>query len=101
MSTVSPMAEDGVVDSDIDTDESALMHLGYKQELKRSMDIYMSFSIGFTEVSALISVTSIFAYGLSTGGPILMVWGWLLTFIMSMIIAYNFAEICSVYPVAG
>lgn len=82
-------------------DTELLGKIGYEQELHRGMDGFMSFSIGFTEVSAVVSVTSIFSYGLSTGGPITMIWGWIITFFMTMSIALNFAEICSVFPCAG
>lgn len=86
------------------TDDSitdSLIDLGYKQELNRGMDGCMSFTIGYSGVSAILSVTSIFGYGLATGGPVMTVWGWLITFFMTMIIAINFAEMCSVYPCAG
>lgn len=72
-----------------------------EQELDRRMGGFMSFAIGFTEVNAIISVTSIFGYGLVTGGPALIVWGWLISFVMTLTIGYNFAELCSVYPSAG
>ena len=75
--------------------------VGYKQELARGMDGFMSFAIGFTEVNAIVSVTSILSYGLVTGGPVMIIWGWMITFVMTLTIAYNFAEICSVYPCAG
>jgi amino acid transporter len=75
--------------------------MGYVQELKRGMGSFMSFTIGFTEVAALVSISSMFTYGLSSGGPVVMIWGWLLTFFMTTSIAYNFAEICSVFPMAG
>lgn len=75
--------------------------LGYKQVLDRGMDGYMSFAIGYTEVNAVVSVTSILGYGLITGGPSAIIWGWLISFVMTMAIAYNFAEMCSLFPCAG
>ena len=87
-----------VVDED---DDAPMAEIGYKQELDRGMDGFMSFAIGFTEVNAVISVTSVLSYGLITGGPVTIVWGWLITFAMTMVIAYNFAEMCSVFPSAG
>lgn len=89
--------------SDISDGEDAvrLSKIGYDQQLDRGMDGFMSFSVGFTEVSVVVSVSSIFSYGLATGGPTMIIWGWLFTFMMTMAIASNFAEICSVYPCAG
>ena len=82
-------------------DNAPMADVGYKQELVRGMDGFMSFAIGFTEVNTIVSVTSVLTYGLVTGGPVTMVWGWIITFAMTMGIAYNFAEICSVFPCAG
>lgn len=82
-------------------DTEKLVKIGYEQKLHRGMDGFMSFTIGFTEVSAIISVTSILSYGLTTGGPVTIIWGWIITFTMTMTIAANFAEICSVFPCAG
>jgi hypothetical protein len=84
-----------------DNDDEKLVKIGYEQKLHRGMDGFMSFTIGFTEVSAIISVTSILSYGLTTGGPVTMIWGWIVTFFMTKSIAANFAEICSVFPCAG
>jgi hypothetical protein len=74
---------------------------GYKQQLVRGMDAFMSFTVGFTVVSPIVSITSILTYGLVTGGPLMMTWGWLITFVMTMVIGLNFADMCSVFPVAG
>lgn len=74
---------------------------GFKQLLVRGMTGFMSFAIGLSAVSPLLSVTSILSYGLATGGPVMMVWTWLITFFMSIIVACNFAEMCSVFPFTG
>ena len=90
------------IPDDFESDDNGhLADVGYKQELVRGMDGFMSFAIGFTEVNTIVSVTSVLTYGLVTGGPVTMVWGWIITFAMTMGIAYNFAEICSVFPCAG
>jgi amino acid transporter len=98
MQKVGPSTID--TDSD-DGDRQQMINMGYKQELSRGMNGFMSFAIGFTEVTALISLTSIFTFGLTTGGPVVMAWGWIITFVFTMIVALNFAEICSVFPCAG
>ena len=82
-------------------DNENMASLGYEQVLVRGMDGYMSFAIGYTEVNAIVSVTSILSYGLITGGPSTIMFGWLLSFAMTMIIALNFAEMCSLFPCAG
>lgn len=81
--------------------ESNVGHVGFKQLLARGMTGFMSFAIGLAAVSPLLSVTSILSYGLATGGPVMMVWTWLITFVMSIIVACNFAEMCSMFPYTG
>lgn len=90
-----------IKDDDHDDDHDRMAHMGYEQELQRGLDGFMSFAISFTEVSALVSVVSLFSYGLETGGPELMIFGWIITFFFTLIVAFNFAEICSVFPSAG
>ena len=65
------------------------------------MSALTSLAIGVNESSPLGSIVSIFAYGLATGGPAAMVWGWLLGFLMTLAVALNFAELCSALPLAG
>ena len=70
-------------------------------KLCRGLDLLMSFAFGYNGVSALISVVSLFTFGLMTGGPGTMVWSWLICFFMTMVVALNFSEICSAFPAAG
>jgi len=46
-------------------------------------------------------VTSLFAYGLKTGGPVVMVWGWIVVSLFTLCIGLGMAEICSAFPTAG
>jgi amino acid transporter len=61
----------------------------------------MNFSFCFTAVAVISSITLLFEYGLATGGPIVMVWGWIIGSIFSNIVGLSMAEICSSYPSAG
>ncbi|KAI3605803.1 amino acid permease [Moniliophthora roreri] len=62
-------------DTVLENDEAELARMGYKQELKRDLGLLqMSFSI----ISVMTGIPSLFAYGLNTGGPAVMVWGWII-----------------------
>lgn len=88
--------------TDVEKDEDSVVETtGYKQSLYRGLDGLMSFTVGYTEVAGLLSITSMFTYGLSTGGPVTMVRGWVLSSIMTVIVAFCMAEICCAYPSAG
>ena len=61
----------------------------------------MNFAIGYTEVAVVICMCGQFGYGLTTGGPPGLFWSWMLTFFMTMFVAFSMAEICSAFPKAG
>ena len=54
-------------DSSADTDH--LKVLGYDEGFKRSMSLWANFALGFTYLSPLVGIYSIFALGLATAGP--------------------------------
>lgn len=39
--------------------------------------------------------------GLVTGGPVVMVWGWVIGSVFTILVGLSMAEICSTYPSAG
>eukprot|EP01035_Chromulina_nebulosa_P019806 gene19806-25750_t len=86
---------------EISDDERAMQSMGYKQELHRGLNEFANFAFGLTDASVLVSLCSVFTYGLMTGGPVTIVWGWLIIFFFTMCVAYSLAEICSAYPSAG
>jgi len=61
----------------------------------------MSFSITFTNVACISSIALLIDFGLITGGPVVMIFGWILVSIFTMVVASSMAEICSTYPVTG
>jgi len=92
----------GLDDTIIDfNDRATLESFGYKQELNRELNLFMNFSFGFSEVSVIASLSAILTYGLMTGGPVIIIWGWIITFIFTLIVVLCLAEICSAYPTAG
>ncbi|MEY4948735.1 MAG: hypothetical protein RL698_946, partial [Pseudomonadota bacterium] len=44
---------------------------------------------------------TLFGYGMTTGGPAVIVWGWPLVGLMTLFVGLAMAEICSSYPTAG
>jgi len=82
-------------------DNKILEELGYKQELYRGFNYIMNFSFTFSAVSVLAGISVLFSIGLATGGPVVMVWGWVIGASMTLVVALCMAEICSVFPQAG
>ena len=83
-----------------DSDTARLAELGYKSEFKREMSPWANFSLGFTYLSPVVGVYSLFAYALATGGPP-MIWSFLIVGVGQLLVALVFSEIVAQYPVAG
>jgi amino acid permease len=87
---------------DTDTsDEGALAQLGYEQELKRNWSFIHNFGVSFSIISIVTGTTTLFGYGLATGGPAVMAIGWVVVLFFTMFVGLGMAEICSGYPNAG
>lgn len=69
--------------------------------LHRGLNSFMSFAIGLSEVAVVVSISMTFGAGLIAGGPVLLIWGFIIAFIMSTFVAFSMAELCSAYPSAG
>ncbi|MDZ4264795.1 MAG: amino acid permease [Mycobacterium sp.] len=84
-----------------DRDDAAHLHaLGYKSEFKREMSPWANFSLGFTYLSPVVGVYTLFAYALATGGPP-MIWSFLIVGLGQFLVALSFSEVVAQYPVAG
>ncbi|CAO3632003.1 unnamed protein product [Mucor hiemalis] len=82
-------------------DAARLNQLGYKQELKRELGSFGNYGLALSVVCISSGLTSLFAYGLNTGGPVVMVWGWVIVAVFTMFVALAMAEISSAYPTSG
>ncbi|KAJ3282574.1 hypothetical protein HK104_010828 [Borealophlyctis nickersoniae] len=78
-----------------------LSKLGYTQNLKRQFTAFQTFGFVLTNASVLIGVIPLFGYGLQTGGPLTLTWGWLIVSFFVLCVGLCMAEICSTYPTAG
>jgi amino acid transporter len=81
-------------------DSADLAQFGYRQELKRSLGIFSSFAVAFSYISPSTGIFTLFALGLTTIGGV-FIWTWPVVALGQFIIALNFAEVTSHYPIAG
>ncbi|PPQ69401.1 hypothetical protein CVT25_004634 [Psilocybe cyanescens] len=91
----------GTKASPMAADEAELARMGYKQELKRDLGVLQNFGVSFSIISVITGIPSLFLYGLDTGGPAVMVWGWLVVACFTMLVGLAMAEICSAHPTSG
>ena len=82
-------------------DEQTLHQLGYAQELRRRMSGFSNFAVSFTIISILSGCLTLYGYGMNTGGPAIIVWGWPIVGIMTLFVGLAMAEVCSSFPTAG
>ena len=83
------------------TDEVRLHELGYAQELRRRMSGFSNFAVSFTIISVLSGCLTLYYFGMQYGGPVDIVWGWLIVGAMTLVVGLGMAEIASAYPTAG
>jgi amino acid transporter len=82
-------------------DAHDLGRFGYKQELRRVLGVYSSFAVAFSYISPSTGIFTLFApIGLAIAGPFFF-WSWPIVALGQFIIALNFAEVSSHFPVAG
>ncbi len=81
-------------------DSADLAQFGYRQELKRSLGVFSSFAVAFSYISPSTGIFTLFALGLVTIGGA-FIWTWPVVALGQFIIALNFAEVSSHYPIAG
>lgn len=74
---------------------------GYKKHLYRILDLFGTFAFGFNEVAILTSVVIVYDESLAAGGPVVLIFGFIFTTIMTIIASISMAEICAAYPIAG
>ncbi|KAL8950962.1 MAG: hypothetical protein Q9222_003023 [Ikaeria aurantiellina] len=104
-----------------DADEYKLAELGYRQDLKRDWTMLHNFGVSFSIISVITGITTLFSYGLNTGGPGVMSVGWIivsffstildlilvhpaciwLTNLPAMTVGLGMAEIVSAIPTSG
>src|ERR1700759_3472574 len=82
-------------------DEQTLHKMGYAQELRRRMSGFSNFAVSFTIISILSGCLTLYQYGMNTGGPAVMIWGWLGVGLMTLLVGLSMAEVCSSFPTAG
>ena len=85
----------------LSSDEEELHRLGYAQELRRRMSGFSNFAVSFTIISILSGCLTLYGYGMGTGGPTIIVWGWPIVGIFTLMVGLSMAEVCSSYPTAG
>ncbi|HEX4241975.1 MAG TPA: APC family permease [Steroidobacteraceae bacterium] len=89
----------GAIERD-DDDAAQLRALGYTSNFDRSMSKWENFSLGFTYLSPVVGVYTIFATAFAAGGPP-MWWSYLLVGLGQLMVCLVFGETVSQFPISG
>lgn len=81
-------------------DTADLEKFGYKQELNRGLGTFSSFAVAFSYISPSTGIFTLFFLGMSALGAHLF-WTWPVVAVFQFIVALNFAEVTSHFPLAG
>ncbi|WP_405931558.1 amino acid permease [Streptomyces sp. NBC_00827] len=65
------------------------------------MGPFGNFALSFSIISVLSGCMTLFGFGLITGGPAVMLWGWVVVGLMVLAVGAALAEVTSAYPVSG
>ena len=81
-------------------DTADLERFGYKQELRRELHTFSSFAVAFSNISPSTGIFTLFFLGMAALGGFLF-WTWPIVALFQFVLALNFAELSSHFPVAG
>ena len=84
----------------VDQDAEQLKALGYVSHFDRTMSKWENFSLGFTYLSPVVGVYTIFASAFIAGGPP-MWWTYILVGLGQLMVCLVFGEIVSQFPISG
>ncbi|WP_125099449.1 APC family permease [Leucobacter chromiireducens] len=92
--------ENSVLEHDEDAAHLASLGYSYDTTFKREMSFWGNVSLGFTYLSPIAGIYSMFAISLGQAGPP-MAWALVIALVGQFFVALIFGEVVSNYPVAG
>ncbi|MCC3772901.1 amino acid permease [Streptomyces sp. UNOC14_S4] len=75
--------------------------MGYPRKLTRRFRAFDNFAISFTIINIISGIFSSFGFGMTAGGPRILVFGWIGVSVMVLFVGAAMAEIASAYPTSG
>lgn len=84
----------------LDEDSAQLAELGYKSDFKRDMSLWQNFALGFTYLSPVVGIYTVFAFAISAAGPA-VIWSLVIVGLGQFLVVLVFGETVAQFPVAG
>ncbi|MFK0106430.1 amino acid permease [Streptomyces sp. NPDC091217] len=87
--------------STLATDDDVLAELGIRPELNRRIGTFGNFAISFSVICILAGGMSLFGFGMSHGGPVVMLGTWIGIGFFTLLVGLSLADVVSAYPTSG
>lgn len=84
--------------STLDDDVLKLAAMGYHQEMNRKFGVWSILGAGFSLTNSWFGVSAALATGISSGGPVLLIYGIILCCLVSVCVGISLAELASALP---
>jgi amino acid transporter len=84
----------------LDADAEQPRALGYSSRFDRTMSKRANFALGFTYLSPVVGVYTLFATAFASGGPP-YVWSYLIVGVGQPLVCLVFGEVVSQFPISG
>eukprot|EP00850_Spirogloea_muscicola_P013027 SM000086S23079 [mRNA] locus=s86:518414:522368:- [translate_table: standard] len=88
-------------DVPVDPGERRLQELGYKQELRRSLNLLEILGIAVSVINPYITIIPLYSLAISYGGPLCVMWPWWPVAFSAICVGLCLSEICSSFPTTG
>lgn len=92
---------DGSEEASATVADDLLLQLGYESQLHRNRSTAHVAFMAFVLAANPYGLATTLNYPLVGGGPVNIIWGWLLVALIVVCVAASLGEITSVYPTAG
>lgn len=85
----------------VSSEDTDLQRLGLKPQAKRDIGLLAIVGLGWNICNSWAAISATLAISIASGGPVTIIYGILLIFVLGGACALSMAEIASVYPTAG
>jgi choline transport protein len=85
----------------IDHDAMKLVEMGYAQDMKRNFSLWSVLGVGFSLTNSWFGVSAALVTGINSGGAVLLVYGIIGVFLISICVGISLSELASAFPNAG
>lgn len=98
---ISSLDNDSTNEKYVDVDALKLAEMGYTQDMKRNYSVWSVLGVGFSLTNSWYGISAALVTGISSGGPLLIIYGIILIALISICVGVSLSELASALPNAG